>query len=173
MKQNNAATTQHKQQHKESRSELRRYVLSSLSLVLSFSLAVRTHSSIVIALSFCPPSLSLSPHTVADCCFISFLIITHPWSFMFLIRCSSLSLAVYLSVCLSPSLAHSLTCSLTFCCLVLSVVILLIVVRFCFSLQVIGFMSHFLVALCQNKSRIARSMNRCEYVLNKFVGNLI
>ena len=116
MKQNNAATTQHKQQHKESRSELRRYVLSSLSLVLSFSLAVRTHSSIVIALSFCPPSLSLSPHTVADCCFISFLIITHPWSFMFLIRCSSLSLAVYLSVCLSPSLAHSLAHSLFAAC---------------------------------------------------------
>jgi hypothetical protein len=55
--------------------------------------------------------------------FISFLIITSHWSFMFLIRHSSLSLAVCLSVCLSLSLslplslacllAHSLACSLS------------------------------------------------------------
>ena len=150
---------------------IRAKVCTELSLsLLSFSSAVPSHSSIAIAVSFCPPSLSL----------LTLLLIVvsfHFWSSLTLGHfCSSfvahpyLLLSAYLSVYLPLLLTHLLT---HFLLLALCMVILLIVVHFCLSLQVIGFMSHFPVALCQNKSRIARSMNRCEYVLNKFVGNLI
>jgi hypothetical protein len=110
--------------------------------LLSFALAV-SHSSIVILVSFCHPSLSAN--TVADFCF--HFISDHHSPFDYVLPHSSLipascCLLIYMSIslCCTHLTCSSLTCLLS---------VLLIVICFRFLLQYIGHESF--AALCRNK----------------------